>query len=189
MTNKTNIIAFAQSLSEAFANTSLEKDIAKRDTLTVSIDKAVNTVAHSVVAALGDNPSPEVVAELRAAFIGPMRFPVGEGDPANPERFGAYVRHRSAQMKQALWTEEKNDKGAVVRMLLTVEGEKKRASAASIFSKLVKACNWKTSKPDNRGREFKVLICPCCDSKLNYVPDPADPKPSNKILVEAGSTK
>lgn len=179
MTTK-NVIAAAMAAADLMTDKSVQSAQAV-------IETARGKASHAILKALGmqagDKPAPEVMAELKAAFIGPEKI-ILDGEKDRVEQFGTYVRAMAEKNKgRAYWViEESKTKGQVMR--LTVDGESARTSAGTRWSEILKALEWRAERAPGAGKPKKVYTCPCCNERLNF-----DGEGKDRKLVKAPPAK
>jgi len=159
MTNKTNSINTA---AQAAANVLTDEAVQSAQGV---IEEAQGKAAHAILKALGlkpgQRPKDEVIADLRAAYIGSGRNTIVLGS-GHVESFGAYVQRMAERdPKRSYWTIEDSKKGKVMR--LTADGDTALASAKSSWSALTLALEWRKRAPGRKSNEYK---CPCCGAAL-----------------------
>lgn len=180
MTTK-NVIAAAMAAADLMTDKSVQSAQAV-------IDTARGKASHAILKALGmqagDKPAPEVLAELKAAFIGPAKIVLDGEKKDRTEQFGAYVRAMADKNKgRAYWViEESKTKGQVMR--LTVDGESALTSAGTRWSEILKALEWRAERKPGGGRPAKVYICPCCEERICFEGEGKD-----RTLVKAPPAK
>jgi hypothetical protein len=177
----TNVINAARAAADLMTDANVQKAQAV-------IESAQGKAAHAVLKALGmkigERPKPEIVAELKAAFIGPAKIVLDGEKKDRVEQFGTYVLAIAEKNKgRAYWViEESKTKGQVMR--LTVDGESAHESARTRWSEILKALEWRAERTPGGGRPARVYLCPCCNERLNFEGEGKD-----RTLVKAPPAK